>query len=324
MLTITSKKNAADAKRYIANQEKVEGCEAVPPRWFGLGALRLGLEGLADRLIFNRLIDGKTADGKGKLTPRMKKNRISLWDLVLSPPKGVSLVAEFSPAGEQVREITDAVAWETFQNAVEPFAMTRVRKGGKDENRPTGELLGMLQVHFVSRANQPQWHAHLGLANATHDPQEGWKALNPREIYVNAPAAQKYFHRRLREEVEKLGFPTVKKGKFWDISLPRATIAKFSKRRAAILNLYGKRKSVSPKLRRKAALMTRDAKPEVIDLGALRKQWVEMLTPREVRVFQTIQAQPKIGRDPSLHRASLLSQLTNQRGISRGERGLER
>ncbi len=298
MLTVQSRKNAGDTKDYFRHEERLEGKEARPPQWFGLGALRLGLQGLADRLVFNRLVDNKLPSGKGKITPRRGENSIVLQEFVFNAPKSVSLAAEFAPHGEKVREAFVASVLESMGEAVEPGAATRVRVKGAMDDRKTGEITGTLFVHSTNREQEPHLHAHATVQNHTWDSAEGkFKALKVHDIYKSIPDIQRDFHRRLRQKVERLGYQTERKGKFWEISgVSKSTLRKFSSRRNAIERLYDAVAKVTPGLRRKAGLMTRDKKPQVTDLGKLKEDWVSLLTPREIKDFRSLAAKPKTGR----------------------------
>lgn len=57
VMQITARKGRADAKSYYREQEKFEGRDAWPPTWFGKGAERLGLSGVADHKVFAKMID---------------------------------------------------------------------------------------------------------------------------------------------------------------------------------------------------------------------------------------------------------------------------
>ena len=84
---------------------------------------------------------------------------------------------------------------------VEAMATTRVRKGGKDEDRVTGNMVWLAVEHPDTRPtkedNMPDWdrHIHFVVANATFDAVEHeWKALKVRPIFD----LRKYFSPCLR------------------------------------------------------------------------------------------------------------------------------
>ena len=85
---------------------------------------------------------------------------------------------------------------------IEAEMKARVRKGGRNEERVTGNLAYAEFVHFTSRPvdglPDPQLHAHCFVFNATYDPEEGaWKAGQFRDLKRDAPYWQAAFRVRL-------------------------------------------------------------------------------------------------------------------------------
>ena len=83
---------------------------------------------------------------------------------------------------------------------------TRVRKGGKNENRQTGNMAWGEFVHFTSRpvdgVPDPHLHAHCFVFNTTFDQEEDrWKAGQFRELNRDAPYFEAVFHSRLRRRL---------------------------------------------------------------------------------------------------------------------------
>lgn len=319
MLEITPRTNAKDVKDYYRAEERSQGVESSPPRWFGLGAIRLGLEGILDRLTFNKLVDNRMPFGKGKITERGGQERsIRLWDFTYGCPKSVTLAREFAPEGDKIQAAFVDAVLETMAEAVEPNASTRVRKGNAYEDRRTAEITGGLYVHRLNREGSPHMHGHADVLNHTWDQQEGkFKAVKVHDIFRKASDIQADFHRRLRGKVQALGYPTIDKGHFWEIAtVPESAIKKFSERRQAIEQLYEKADKVTGALRQKAGLMTRKPKVEVVDLEQQHELWVSRLTDRELDAFKHLRAKPKVGRMPeslrkSKSRVAFLRQMGN-------------
>jgi conjugative relaxase-like TrwC/TraI family protein len=66
----------------------------------------------------------------------------------------------------------------------ETCAASRVRQGGANENRTSGNLVLAVYHHDTSRELDPQLHTHAVAANLTFDGAEcRWKALQAPDIY---------------------------------------------------------------------------------------------------------------------------------------------
>jgi TrwC relaxase len=87
---------------------------------------------------------------------------------------------------------------ETIE-AMESEMQCKIRKGGLEEDRRTGELLYSKFFHRDSRPidglSDPHWHGHCFLHNATFDSVEKrWKAGQFRDLIADKGYFQEYFH----------------------------------------------------------------------------------------------------------------------------------
>src|ERR1700683_3253520 len=143
MLRITESKNAEAAKQYfgksmIRSDYYIDGQE-IAGQWGGKGAERFGLTGTVDQERYFALCDNLDPSTGEQLTPRQKDNRRVGYDFTFSAPKQVSVLYELS--GDQ--RILDAFRQsvdETMQE-IEREMKTRVRSGGKDEDRVTSNMV---------------------------------------------------------------------------------------------------------------------------------------------------------------------------------------
>jgi hypothetical protein len=121
--------------------------------------------------------------------------RVASFDLSLSDPKSVSLLAAGSSA--EVRAdvqagrhaaIRQVLAW-LEQEAV------GVRRGhnGIDRFRGQGVTAAAFD-HRSSREGDPQWHTHVLVQNATLGPDGRWSALDSRRLYAHAMTADRLYH----------------------------------------------------------------------------------------------------------------------------------
>ena len=166
----------------------------------------LGLAGTPTFEQFKRLIHGLDPHTGEQLTAKLIEDRIPGWDFTASLPKGVTTALERGDSRIQ------ALFWEAANEAmddVEQQATTRVRKGGKDDDRVTGNMVWFAVEHPETRPakedGMPDWdrHIHFVVSNVTLDAVEGqWKAVKVRPIFD----LRKYFSHRLRPaDVGKAG-----------------------------------------------------------------------------------------------------------------------
>lgn len=164
--------------------------------WGGKGAAELGLTGKPEYEQFHRLIHGLDPHTGEQLTARLTDDRVACWDFTGSVPKGVTSALE---RGD--KRIATAI-YDTMNETmaeVEKMAMTRVRKGGEEADRVTGNMAWLLVEHPETRPTKDDgksdWdrHFHAVVANATYDPVEKeWKALKVHDIFT----LRKFFSHR--------------------------------------------------------------------------------------------------------------------------------
>ena len=123
---------------------------------------------------------------------------------------------------------------------IEAEMAARVRKGGKNENRITGNMAWGEFVHFTSRpvdgVPDPHLHAHCFVFNTTFDEKEqAWKAGQFRDLKRDAPYFEAVFHSRLADQLADLGLPIERTKHGWELGgVGKSLIEKFSRRTAEI------------------------------------------------------------------------------------------
>ena len=181
MLTAKTQYNLRNAREYFEEHLCVgdyydEG-QRVSGQWFGMGAERLGVSGKVRADDFLRLCENQHPATGETLTQRLNTvrtengkesvNRRVFYDFTFSPPKSVS-VAALAGADERIIEAhTNAV--RSALREFEAFATTRVRVGGGNLDRSTGNFVTALFTHDTSRALDPHLHTHCVVFNATFD-----------------------------------------------------------------------------------------------------------------------------------------------------------
>ncbi len=188
---------------------------ACPGNGSGLGAERLGLAGQVRADDFLRLCENQHPATGDTLTQRLNTTRVEagkdaanrriFFDFTFSPPKSVSLVGFL---GEDVRVLeAHARAVKTALGEFEAFASTRVRTGGAQSDRRTGNFAAALFTHDTSRALDPHLHTHCIVFNATFDAvEQRWKALQNYELLRARKFAENAYYHELARELRRFGY----------------------------------------------------------------------------------------------------------------------
>ena len=286
---------------YYAEGERVTGV------WQGRGARLLGLDGPVKTEDFEALRQGLDPGTNEFLRVRHSADRTavdgtklaqgrSLYDFTISAPKSVSVLAILAGDGQLIEAHRTAVA-EALEEA-ETYAASRVRQGGADEDRPTGNLTLAIYHHDTSRELDPQLHTHAVAANLTFDGTEGrWKALQASEIYERRAYLSEVYRNALAREVRALGYDIESqrdvKGRdsgFEIRGVPRDLLAKFSQRSRqrdeaieAFIGQHGRRPTDN-----EVAVLVRESRADKlaeISTRELREKQLARLAPNEDRIL---------------------------------------
>ena len=301
----------ADAKAAEAYYSKSDGgyyldADDLRSEWLGRGAEQLDLSGKPDFEHFKRLIHGLDPRTGEQLTAKLIDNRIPAWDVTASIPKGVTIALERGDS-----RIQDAL-WEAARDTIadlEQYATTRVRKGGKQEDRVTGNLVAFAVEHPETRPAKsdnmpdPDRHIHMVVFNLTHDEQEGeWKAVKFRPIMDLRKYFDRRFDQRLASKLTDLGYGIETKYKAdtqggkryfsWDIKdMPQLVVKTFSRRAGEVDTLAAKLGVSNPMSKDKLGATSRQFKRKDMTLADYRSYWDARVSPEEVRqVAEVIKA----------------------------------
>jgi conjugative relaxase-like TrwC/TraI family protein len=296
MLRVTESKNADAAKQYfgksmVRSDYYSEGQE-IAGLWGGRAAERLGLSGQVDQESYFALCDNLDPKTREKLTPRQKDNRRAGYDFTFSAPKSVSVLYEWSGDERILGAFRDAV--KDTMTEIEAEMKTRVRKGGKDENRLTGNMVWAEFVHFTSRPvdgkPDPHLHAHVFAPNVTFDETEGrWKAGQFGELKRDAPYFEAAFDARLAHRLNALHISTVRDGLSFEVAgVPKSLIDKNSRRRNEIEEKAAKKGVVTAEGKHAIGYYGRENKTKGVGRPELRKEWNARMTDAERAALQAI------------------------------------
>jgi conjugative relaxase-like TrwC/TraI family protein len=284
MLRITQQDSAKDAKRYYASADYYSEGQEIVGSWGGKGALRLGLSGVVDRESFDRLCDNLDPAGN-RLTARTRSQRTVGYDFTFSVPKSVSVLYALTGDAD-ILEAFRASVDDTMRD-MESEMKTRVRKGGRDADRATGNMIWAEFIHTTSRPVEgvpdPQLHAHCFVFNTTWDNDENrWKAGQFRELKADAPYFQAGFRVRLANRLQELGFSVERKRDDFELAgVSSSLIRRFSRRTDEIEKVASERGITDPRRKAELGAQTREKKNQQYSWNQLRKFWDGRLSDKE-------------------------------------------
>ncbi len=288
MLRITQSKSAEQAKSYyvdgLSREDYYREGQELAGRWQGRGAELLGLEGEVTSDGFFDLSENRDPATGERLTPRTKDNRTVGYDFNFHAPKSVS--AMYAHTGDEriVTALRGAVG-ETMRE-IETEMQTRVRMGGVQEQRTTGNMVWAEFIHKTARPvdgrPDPHLHAHCFVFNATYDQlEERWKAGQFGDLKRDAPYFEAAFHARLAINVKELGYGVEGKGRFWEIDgVPQSVIDKYSRRRDQIEALAEELGVTDAADKDKLGATSREKKVK-LSMEQLSAEWASRLNPEE-------------------------------------------
>ena len=275
--TISALSNSAQAASYYeADDYYAEGGES-PSSWEGRAADELGLNGDVDREVFRSLLDGDVDNRElGTMRDGTRDHRPG-WDVTLSAPKSVSVMALV--AGDKRLIDAHATAVKTALGHVERhMAATRIRTEGTASRETTGNLAIASFRHITSRAQDPQLHTHNVILNITKAADGVWRSLEPRALYQLQKQIGAIYRQELALLARELGYDIVpgKDSMFEIAGVPEAAATAMSVRTAEIdarLEERGtSREQASAAEKQIAALDTRQGKVAT-ERCALIKEW---------------------------------------------------
>jgi conjugative relaxase-like TrwC/TraI family protein len=278
--TISALGSSAQASSYYEADDYYAGDGLSPSEWQGAGADALGLSGEVERDQFRDMLDGKMPGGQqlGTVRDGEVQHRPG-WDVTMSAPKSVSIMAEVAGdrrlVGAHDRAVKSALAFAERHSAA-----TRIRDGGSVERQQTGNLIVASFRHDTSRAQDPQLHTHNVIMNATRDANGNWRSLEPRALYQLQKAIGAVYRQELAVNVRELGYEIeVGKDSLFEIKgvTPQA-IKAFSERAAQVearLAERGQTRETASAAEKQIAALDTRAMKEDVKRADLVKDWRE-------------------------------------------------
>lgn len=285
MLRIIQNNSASGARRYYqASDYYIDGQE-MPGVWHGRGAQMLGLRGTIERDDWEAMCEHRRPDSGEPLSVRRKDLRRVGYDFNFHVPKSVSLLYGMTGDERIMDAFKDSV--RLTMRDIESEMQTRVRIGGRDTDRTSGNMVWGEFVHLTARpvdgVPDPHLHAHCFVFNTTWDPQESrWKAGQFAGIKRDAPYFEAVFHSRLAHQLEQLGISTERTKSGWEIAgIAPELIGKFSRRTSLIEQEAEARGIADPEAKAELGAKTRESKADGMLMGQLRDAWAARMSGDE-------------------------------------------
>lgn len=149
--------------------------------WFGKGAENSKLTGLSvDPKAFENIMTGELPNGQ-KLYRVIngEKKHIPGYDITLSAPKGVSVMA--LAVGDDRYKAAHTLAVHSTLNTIETeFLKTRKYNKATRKQEEVGSqgMLAAIFTHDISRNEDPQLHTHCVIANAVLDDDGKYRSVH--------------------------------------------------------------------------------------------------------------------------------------------------
>lgn len=297
MIFINHMKSAKAAKDYYSQHIApgdyyAKDAAEMKGVWHGRAAERMGLSGEVKQKDVFALCDNRNPSTGEQLTPRMKDDRRVLTDFTFDAPKSVTLSLELGGDERIMGAFREAVR-ETMAE-IEESVQTRVRKGGRDSDRTTGNLVWAEHIHRTTRPVEgipdPQLHCHATVFNATYDESEKrWKAVQLGDVVRDKGYYQAAFHSRLAGHLNDLGYGIEKDGNSFRISGISRDEDKICSRRSEVINAEAERLGIDDEIAKgKLGRKTREKKSlDPKSMAELREEWKGRFTPEALLKIET-------------------------------------
>lgn len=285
MLRMIPSTNAVQARSYYSTADYYTQGQELTGCWRGKAAAMLGLSGDVKQADWDALCENLHPATGEQLTKRKNTERIVGYDCNFHVPKSVSLLFAVTKNERLLDALRESVQ-ATMQD-MEAEMKTRVRKGGKQEDRETGNLVWGEFVHTTSRpvdsVPDPHLHIHAYAFNATYDREEqAWKAGKFRDLKRDAPYFEAVFHSRLAHKLSDLGLPIERTKNGWELAgIDKAFIAKFSRRTTQIEEKARKLGIENAQAKDGLGARTRENKQKNLAWEQLQSLWNDRMTPAE-------------------------------------------
>jgi hypothetical protein len=268
-------------------------------RWRGNGAKDLGLEGAVTAEGLVRLFDGQHPGTGEQLGRSLRKDGVAAWDVTFSADKSVSLLwalgdeqtrqqvlEAFEEATSQALGYLESVASSTRGASKTPLLDDQGNPIRDDQGNPrfrvvtwpipTSGYVAASFTEFTSRADDPQLHTHVVVANKVKGTDGVWRTVDGRLLYRYQLAAGYLHEAVLRKELtERLGvrWQPVRNGMADIEGFTRSQIEAFSQRRHQLETWRQEQGLPDTAAARQVAVLATRAPKQDHPLAELEAEW---------------------------------------------------
>ncbi|HVX13088.1 MAG TPA: MobF family relaxase [Pirellulales bacterium] len=303
MLRVFQNKHVAGAKSYYTTADYYSEGQDLTGYWRGKTAELLGVSGEIQKVEWDALCDNLHPKTGERLTLRQKTDRTVGYDFNFHVPKSVSLLYAMTRDDRILDAFRESVD-ETMHD-IERDMATRVRKGGRQQDRNTGNMAWGEFIHFTARPEEgvpdPHLHAHCFVFNTTYDPEErSFKAGQFRDLKRDAPYFEAVFHARMAHRMSELGLSVERTKTGWELSgIDRDLVEKFSRRTAEIERKAREKGIVDPQAKAELGAKTRESKQKDMSLPELQATWESWMTSREREAIRDLEQKMRGDAEPA-------------------------
>jgi conjugative relaxase-like TrwC/TraI family protein len=253
-------------------------------RWYGKGAMELGLSNQVTSFDYQRAYQGKNSSGNSLRRQLKNKNSVPGRDLTFSAPKSVSLLGlvrqDMNIINAHERAVNAALKY-IEQNCI----FTRTGAGGTNLQQTNNMMVAVFQ-HQHSRNLDPNLHSHCVIFNQTQGDDGKWRSMDNRQLYQQKMTIGMIYHHELSQQLMELGHSINWNldGTFDVAGFKSSQLKQFSSRRTEIINLAGENSSSKTKAR--ACVSTRNTKKYVNaeERITLRESWQQTFKALNISV----------------------------------------
>ncbi|MEY8197879.1 MAG: MobF family relaxase, partial [Colwellia sp.] len=302
MISISKLGGSASAASYYDKADyytKGEDSVDVSSRFTGGLAKEFDLDGPVDKKVFKELLDGKMPNGQKLGTMRNgKKEHTPGWDLTLSAPKSVSILALVGGDKSVLKAHHEAVgkALEYVEKeALKGRMNTSFYKGNIDLDK----ALFAQFTHTTSRKLDPQLHTHSVLVNAGMDKSGELRSIDSRRFYEASMLTGQIYRNELASSLKKLGYAVewdAKSGLFEVAGVSKELIDNFSKRRVEITEIAKELGIEGAKGLDAVTVASRETKQDVDSKDVIRS-WDEQTKSMDLDPDKLVQEAKQKGKD---------------------------
>ena len=268
----------------------------------GTGFEHLDISNMLPRDVLHCLCHNLDPATGNLLRPRAKEGDRVGMDFTFNAPKSVTLARELGGEGNEGDPRVEAAHREAVAYAmkfIEADMKTRVRIGGANADRATGNLCAYRVTHRDTRINpddkmpDPHLHDHCFVLNITYDKVEKrFKAAQIADIKRDAPYYEAVYMNRLAGNVRSLGYGIRREGRAFEINgIDRPLIERFSRRTKQIEALAAKLKIQKAESKAKLGATSRMGKTQET-AEDLNSYYVGRLTDKQREQLAGLIGQP--------------------------------